>query len=292
MATIKCNEPKYTILTSGGKPIANNVSAVDAAAALTSAVEDDACPEPPEPLQGLRLTYTEGDLPAFDLATWNTFFDLPANGTAFTSIVTAGDEVTLIGGSGITFKASLFRTSDKILKIEDDVDCVVAVAGGKVAGAVSLCPNLTTVTLNGVTTAGQEAFKDCTSLTTYTMWALQTAGQDAFKDCTSLTTYTMPALQTAGSSCFYGCTSVTTFAMPALQTMGDNCFRLCTSLTTVTMPLLNALGTTTGFDSVFDSCTALTSVTVPTALATVDAGNPDGDLVYADGTLGATITYV
>ena len=185
-------------------------------------------------------------------------------------MTTAGDEVTLIGGSGITFKASLFRTSDKILKIEDDVDCVVAVAGGKVAGAVSLCPNLTTVTLNGVTTAGQEAFKDCTSLTTYTMWALQTAG----------------------SSCFYGCTSVTTFAMPALQTMGDNCFRLCTSLTTVTMPLLNALGTTTGFDSVFDSCTALTSVTVPTALATVDAGNPDGDLVYADGTLGATITYV
>jgi hypothetical protein len=67
-------------------------------------------------------------------------------------MVVDGNEVTLIGGSGITLITSLFRNDAKLLKIEDDIDCVTAIAGGKNAGALSLCPNLTTVTLNGVIT--------------------------------------------------------------------------------------------------------------------------------------------
>ena len=66
----------------------------------------------------------------------------------------------------------------------------------------------------------------------------------------------------------------------------------CIRLETVTLASVTDLGGTTGDDTVFLGCTSLTSVTVPTALATIDSSNPDGDLVYADVTLGATITYI
>lgn len=262
---------------------------------------------------GLRLTYTPGNLPANNLAAWNAFFDLPTNGTAFTSMSTAGDEVTLIGGAGITLKASLFRTSATLLKIEDDVDCVVAIAGGEKVGALSLCPNLTTVTLNGVitvaregifsnaalvnvsldacTTLGLAAIGNCTSVATFNFPALTTAGNDCFYPCVSATTFTLPLLTSAGNNCFRGCTSVVTFSLPLLTSAGSSCFQDC-SATVISLPNCTSLGLTTGDNSVFSGCTNLTTVYVPTALATVDGGNPDGDLVYAVGTLGATINYL
>ena len=266
------------------------------------------------PSFGLRLTYTPGNKPANDLAAWNAFFDLPANGTAFTSLSETGDEVTLIGGAGITLKASLFRTSAILLKIEDDVDCVVAVAGGKNAGALSLCTALTTITLNGcimaeqevfysnaaltsvslngLTTAGSAMLQDCDSLTSLSLPTLITAGSMAFNDCLLLATFTAPNLQTLGSSALSGSPALTAISLPALTAAGDAAFSGCANITTISMPILTNLGTTTGNDNVFLGCTLLTSVTVPTALATIDSGNPDGDLVYADVTLGATITYI
>lgn len=220
---------------------------------------------------GLRLTYTPGNLPANNLAAWNAFFDLPANGTAFTSMSVTGDEVTLIGGGGITLKPSLFRTSDKILKIEDDVDCVVAVAGGKNSGALSLCSALTTVTLNGVTTVEQEGLYANAALTSLSMTALTTAGASAFDGCATLSAISLPTLATAGAACFANCTSATTFDLSA-----------CT-----------ALGTTTGDNSVFSGITGNTiTITVPTALSTCDGGNPDGDLVYLSANNTATINYI
>jgi len=252
---------------------------------------------------GLRLTYTPGNLPANNLAAWNAFFDLPANGTAFTSMSTAGDEVTLIGGAGITLKASLFRTSATLLKIEDDVDCVVAIAGGKNSGALSLCSALTTVTLNGVTTVGQEGLYTNAALTTLNMDALTTAGKfdlpalvTASENCfrgASATTYTLTSLATAGGNCWQDNTAAITLSLPALRAIGSGAFQGWATVTAITMPILTDLGGTTGNNTVFFGCTALTSVTVPTALATVDGGNhPDGDLVYADATLGATINYI
>lgn len=245
---------------------------------------------------GLRLTFDSiGNVPVADASNvgqWNTFFNLPANGTAFTSVSVTGAEVKLIGGSGITLKAELFRNNANIVKIEDDADCVVAVAGGKNLGAVSLCPALTTVTLNGVTTVAQEGLYANAALTTLNMDALTTAGIGAFQSCTSMIVFNLPALTTVENNCFSGNTSATTYTLPSLTTAGNNLFNNCTNLTTVTMASCTDLGGTTGDDSVFLGCNALTSVSVPTALATVNGGNPDGDLVYANGTLGATINYL
>lgn len=249
---------------------------------------------------GLRLTYTPGNLPANDLAAWNTFFDLPANGTAFTSMSTAGDEVTLFGGAGITLKQSLFRTSATLLKIEDDADCVTAIAGGKNLGALSLCPALTTVTLNGVvtvahegifsnaalvnlsldacTTLGADSVKGCTSVVTLDLPELLTAGASCFEGCTAATTFTLPLLTSAGVSSFRGCAAATTFTLPELLTAGDNCFRTCTSMITFNLPKL----TTTGVNC-FQGCTAATTFTMPLLTSA-------GNLCFANCTSATTFT--
>lgn len=231
---------------------------------------------------GLRLTYTTGNLPANDLAAWNSLFDLPTNGTAFTSLSTSGDEVTLIGGSGITLKQSLFRTSSTLLKIEDDVDCVVAISGGKNAGALSLCEALTTVTLNGAITAGVEALYTNLSLTSISMDALTTAAAWCFRGCTSATTFTLPSLTTASARCFQGCTSVITFTLPSLLTAYEYCFKDCTSATTFTLP---TLATAAGY--CFEGCTSATTIDMP--MCTVLGVTPaDADVFLS--IIGQTIT--
>jgi len=267
---------------------------------------------------GLRLTFTHGNLPANNLAAWNSLFDLPTNGTAFTSLSTSGDEVTLIGGSGITLKQSLFRTSSTLLKIEDDVDCVVAIAGGKGLGAVSLCSALTTVTLNGSITIGEEGLYSNASLTYLSATSCATMGKDACANNTILSTFSLPALTSAGESCFSQSPLMNFFdgvssnVCPLLTTLGPTCFLSNTatpaflfitatnipsglfagcSCIVVSIPSCTTLGQTTGYNDVFLNCTNLTTVYCPTALATVDGGNPDGDLVYAVG-LGATINYI
>lgn len=278
MATkFKCNDGIYTVLRNG-KAVAIGATAGEAITAITADAEEINCPEPVE--LGLRLTYTPGNLPANDLAAWNTFFDLPANGTAFTSMATAGDEVTLIGGAGITLKASLFRTSATLLKIEDDVDCVVAIAGGKNAGALSLCSALNTVTLNGVTTVAQEglftnaaltslsmtacttmgqaAIMKCTSITTISLPALTSTGLSCFIDCSGATTFTLPLLTSAGNSTFANCTSATTFTLPELLTAGANCFDACSSNIIFNLPKVTSAGT-----QCFNSCTSATTFTLP-----------------------------
>lgn len=225
---------------------------------------------------GLRLTYTTGNLPANNLAAWNAFFDLPANGTAFTSMSTAGDEVTLFGGAGITLNASLFRTSEKLLKIEDDIDCVVAIAGGKNTGALSLCPNLTTVTLNGVITVAYEGISANAALVNVSLDACTTLGSVAFNNCTSVTTFSLPELTTAGADCFRGCAAATIFTLPQLTSAGNNCFRDCTSATTFTLPLLTSAG-----DNCFLNCTAATTFTLPELLTA-------GNLCFANCTSNVT----
>lgn len=264
---------------------------------------------------GLRLTYTPGNLPANNLAAWNAFFDLPANGTAFTSMSTTGDEVTLTGGAGITLKDGLFSFNVNVLKVEDDVSCVIAALNDTFSG----CTAFTTVNLPALTTMGApffgNNFANCTALTTVNLPALTTINNSGFFGCTALVNITLPALTSTGSSLFSGCTNLITATLSNLITASDNIFNGCTSLTTVSMPLTTDIST-----SVFQNCNAITSIdlssctnfggtsgndnvfnlvvgatitiTVPTVLKTCDGGNPDGDLVYLSANNTATFNYI
>lgn len=258
-----------------------------------------------EELPGLRLVYDTGTLPANNLAQWNTLFNLPAQGTAFTSFSTAGDTVTLIGGAGITLANTIFLNNADLKEIHDDSGCIVAAGNSCFVNCVmdaieldSLASagiatfsglTITTLVLPALVTAGDSCFGSCIT-TTLTLAALETAGVSCFQQCTA-TAYTLTALETAGESCFQS-TVAASFTLPSLLTIGDYGFYDNTIVTTILTAALTALGTSVGNNSVFLGCTSLTGVTVPTALQTVDAGNPDGDLVYAVGTLGTTITYV
>ena len=91
-------------------------------------------PDPP-PL-GLKLTWSNlggitdavGDINS--ISDWNTFFNLPTNGTPFTSVSVTGNEVKLMGGNSIILKDSIFSSnymfSGDLNKFEDNMGCIVS----------------------------------------------------------------------------------------------------------------------------------------------------------------------
>ena len=228
---------------------------------------------------GLRLLWDDiGNAPVTvnDLAAWNTFFDLPANGNPFTSVVVDGNEVKLSGGSNINIIAALFRI-DHLVSIIDDINCIVSLEDS----AFVQCSNLITATLNGVSSVtGDYQFSDCASLNSVDLSSLSSVNDYCFAYSPSLTTINAP-LVNAGDFCFSSCTSLTSISFPALQTIGDICFEYCTSLTSVYLPSCTNLGTTVGDDGVFLGITGQTiTVIVPDAIFTCNVGLPDGDLQY------------
>ncbi len=213
-----------------------------------------------------------------DFTVWNTFFDLPTNGTAFTSVEVVKNAVNLKGGSGITVKDSLFDDASghsvSLLSIIDTSNCITSAGYDSFGANVNLgCPNLKTAILP----------------------ALTTAGISCFQNCTGLISPNFSALTTAGDSCFVSCSGLTSLNLPSLLTTGDECFYLCTSLTTINIPVLTNLGTTVGDNGVFTDIINNTIVlTIPAALMTCNDGiTPDGDIQYLTNPVqGNTVTII
>ena len=121
---------------------------------------------------------------------------------------------------------------------------------------------------DGVTTIGQDAFRDCSSLTSVNIPNSVTAiGGAAFAGCSALTSVTIPnSVTTIGNSAFSGCRSLTSVNIPnSVTTIGDYAFHGCSALTSVTIP--NSV-TTIG-DHAFLGCSALTSVTIPNSVTEI-----------------------
>lgn len=95
-----------------------------------------------------------------------------------------------------------------------------------------------------------------------------------------------------GSSCV-GCVSCTDFVFPSVINVSQNCFESCTALTHIELPACTDLGGTTGDDLVFDSITGNTITAVfNSVLATCNAGDKDGDILYLGANNTCSITYV
>jgi hypothetical protein len=263
----------------------------------------------------LKLTFdniTNADLIVGDssnLNDWNTFFDLPNLGRAFTKVEIVGNTVRLLGGKDIKVKPALmyaYINNTFLIKVEDIGGCITSVGGD----AFSYCTGLTDVNLPaclivyGFDDSPQNdygGFGECTSLVNLSLPLLTLAGNGAFYGCNSLTTISLPLLALAGDSCFYSCTSVTTLSLPQLTAGGYTCFSFltslatinlpqltsillagfasCTSVTTINLPACTDLGGTVGNDSVFSGITGqIITLTVPSALITCNSGDPDGDI--------------
>jgi len=235
------------------------------------------------------------------VADWNTFFNLPTNGTPFTSVTVAGNKISLFNGSGITLRNYLFGNNDpsgtSLLEVVDNAGCVVACGKGVFSdyNIGDGCYELTKVHLSACVTLGDEVFNDCEKLSdldlsfaSYTILGvnvfndvillsqnyftnLVTAGNYCFMWCTGLITPDFSSLISAGVSCFERCTGLTTPDFSSLELAGDDCFWGCTGLTTPDFSSLISAG-----DSCFERCTGLINLDLSscTSLGTT-TGNDD-----------------
>ncbi len=178
---------------------------------------------------GLSLTWDNiANVPVANtnsVADWNTFFDLPVNGTPFTSVVVTGNEVNLIGGSGITIKTSLFSANLHLTGINDNGNCVIAIQDE----AFYNCSGLNSVLLDGVVTMGLNCFTECYNVIVWSFQSLVSAGDGCFYYCSGGTTFNFPVLTTAGAYCFGYCSGAPQIYAPLLQHADDGCFYGCSS---------------------------------------------------------------
>lgn len=213
----------------------------------------------------LKLTFpTIGDANALvgdatNVNDWNTFFNLPTLGTPFTSLAINIAEISLIGGSGITLKPSLFFGSN-ILSVDDQAGCVIN--GNNFA--FSNCTFLTYINLPSMLSTndngGGQCFSNCTSLNTIILPSLTTlgVGGNNFINCSSITSFNFPLLTNIESYSFSNCTSVISFDFQSVISVGDYSFNLCVLATSFNLPIVNTIGNFS-----FQNCTSVTSFNFP-----------------------------
>ena len=122
------------------------------------------------------------------------------------------------------------------------------------------CTNLTSISIpDTVETIGNNAFSGDVKLTSISIPNTVTSiGRDAFSGCSGLTSITLPSnLTTISEGMFSGCSSLTSISIPSSVTsIGNNAFRDCSSLTSITLPS----GVTQIADRAFINCSSLTSL--------------------------------
>ena len=144
------------------------------------------------PPEGLRMLFDDiANAPVVDptiVGQWNTFFDLPTNGAVFTSVVVAGNQVTLVGGGAMTIKNSLLSGQSYLVEIEDQSSIVIEIEDYAFQSAFAI----TLVGLQDLATAGEEGFNGCSLVTTFDFPLLTTLGENFFTNCTSATLINLP----------------------------------------------------------------------------------------------------
>lgn len=170
----------------------------------------------PEPVVlGLRIVYDDianaNVVDPTNVAQWNTLFDLPTNGTPFTSAVVVGNQVTLVGGTitamPTTYLLQALSFGTGIIEIEDQT------ASLEVTGTAMLYGNATvTATIPYTDTIGTSTFQDNADLVTVIATNATTVLGNAFQACASAVLIDIPACVNLGTapsdnSVFVGCTN-------------------------------------------------------------------------------------
>ncbi len=204
---------------------------------------------------------------------WNTLFDLPTNGTPFTSVEVTGNVVNLIGGSGITIVTEYLGANYigyALTGIVDNASCVVAIE----TNVFTSCLFTEDVIFPAVVWVKQNSFTYCTfqkdalfaALTSIPtgnfgtgafeetifsgntdFTALQTAYDFSFWYAVFANDLNFPALITARQACFEGITLGGDCIMSSLVTAYDNCFRSIVFTGATSFPLLTTFAGVNGF---------------------------------------------
>lgn len=192
---------------------------------------------------------------ATDVNDWNTYLDLPTNGTPFDSVVVTGNEVALYGGASITIRNDAFNAEGKptvpyLTSVIDEGGRIIEIG----IASFSNQTTLTVFTAPNVTTIGLSAFNLCGIISVNFPLLVNIVNQ-AFKFCPNLTTVTFNSITTLSNNCFVSCTSLTAINCPLLETIGDYCFDGCSSITAIDFPLVTYLGS-----GAFAACSLLQSI--------------------------------
>jgi hypothetical protein len=194
-----------------------------------------------------------------NVANWNNEFDLPANGTPFTSVSIVGDIAYLYGGQNIDLRYEPFGDQNNIKSVVDNAGAIISTQ----AQAFEFLYENQVITLPNCTYVAYRTFYSSGNSQTYN------------------TQINLPSVITFENEVFLGAYLTTTFNFPTVQTVGANCFQDCTSATYFNLLSCTDLGGTTGDDGVFLNIVGQTiTLVIPAALMTCNGGNPDGDIQY------------
>jgi len=144
------------------------------------------------------------------------------------------------------------------------------------------------------------SFRNCLAMTSFNFPEVTTIDDSAFLDCRFVQGYDFPKLTTintvsnTNNGTFNRNYAMTSFNAPALlDILGTGrCFFDSISLVSFYAPLLRTLGNAGTSSNNFTNIKLNATITVSIALETINAGSPDGDLVYAKNTRAATIIYI
>jgi len=154
--------------------------------------------------------------------------------------------------------------------------------------------------LRNCLTLGNAVFFNNEKITSIIAPKVQSIGEGCFKGMNKVKNFDFPELITLNSASvggntgtFENCTLLENINLPKLRTVtGYRLCSSCTSLKTFYAPLLTQLGISSQNNSNFSSIKNGATITVSIATQTIDSGAPDGDLVYASESRGATIIYI
>lgn len=266
---------------------------------------------------GLRMKF----LPAsaelgYDLAFWNTLFDLPAQGTPFTSLSVIGENVYLNNGGFSNIILNNFLAGNVNL-LEFD-DSLVGYIYDSAVGAFDGCTNLTTLLTLAITTIPANYAANCPNLNTVDIYSAITVGDGAFflsgtiygamavnmpqvvtivKDAFSgsgIVIVNCLSCTTVGQYAFAFCSYLVTVNLPVATSIGNNCFNADSALASVVLVGCTNLGGTVGNNQVFDNIFGSTlTLSASIFLQTCNAGSPDGDItLLSTNSPAATIVYI
>ncbi|WXK52403.1 leucine-rich repeat protein [Flavobacterium ginsenosidimutans] len=136
------------------------------------------------------------------------------------------------------------------------------------------------------------SFSGCSALNSFTAGPITSLEVSCFSGCSSLTSLTFNDVISVGATTFNNCTGLTDLTINNATSIGSQTFNNCTNINIISLRSLTICGGSTANNNVFSGIKIGCNITVPIALQTINSGAPDGDLVYASGTRGATIIYV
>ncbi|MBE8727987.1 leucine-rich repeat protein [Flavobacterium hungaricum] len=212
------------------------------------------------------------------------------------SIVGSDIQFAITGGSYV-IPVNAFNGNTAITYYYDTDYLITGIGNNAFFGTT----NLAAISeLRNCITLGIASFLGSSKITTIVTPKVTTIGEACFRSCSKIVEFNFPELVTCNSASatgntgtFENCTSLQRIYMPKCKTVtGYRLMQNCSSLLEFYAPQLTQLGITLNNDANFNTIKTGCTITVPVALQTINSGSPDGDLVYASGTRGATIIYV